>query len=267
MSSRPADIQNPEQAASMVTYEQPLSERMRTFLRLEFLAQQTNHHSLDPASWSSRATIASLLEILTILGRGDLRADAMKELERQASMMEMYANTPGVDRKRLDSLLERVTKLRARLTESGAQYAQPLKESEFLSAIKHRSAIPGGTCEFDLPDFKHWLNLPYEDRVSDFQVWFSAIKPLCDSVSQLLWMTRESSPGEPQQARKGLFQHSIERGAPSQLLRVSLAVPAEVYPEISGSQHRFTIRFYNWIGIERRPVQCGDDVDFLLACC
>ncbi len=102
---------------------------------------------------------------------------------------------------------------------------------------------------------------------ADFQVWFSAIKPLCDSVSQLLWMTRESSPGEPQQARKGLFQHSIERGAPSQLLRVSLAVPAEVYPEISGSQHRFTIRFYNWIGIERRPVQCGDDVDFLLACC
>lgn len=267
MSSRPADIHDPEQAAAIVTYEQPLSERMRTFLRLEFLAQQTNHHSLDPAAWSSRAAIASLLEILTILGRGDLRADAMKELERQASTMEMYANTPGVDRKRLDSLLDRVTKLRARLTESGAQYAQSLKESEFLSAIKHRSAIPGGTCEFDLPDFKHWLNLPYEDRVSDFQIWFSAIKPLCDSVSQLLWMTRESSPGEPQQARKGLFQHSIERGAPSQLLRVSLAAPAAVYPEISGSQHRFTIRFYSWSGIERRPVQCGDDVEFLLACC
>jgi len=267
MSSRPADIPEVDQAASMVTYEQPLSERMRTYLRMEFLAQQTNHHSLDSASWSSRAAVASLLEILTILGRGDLRTEVMKELEKQASLLEMFASKPGVDSKRLAELLERVTELRTRLTESGSQYAQPLKESEFLSAIKHRSAIPGGTCEFDLPDFKHWLNLPYEERVTDFQIWFSGIKPLCDSVAQLLWLIRESSPGQPQQAHHGLFQHSIERGTPSQLLRVSLPAPADVYPEISGSQHRFTIRFYSWSGIEQRPAQCTDDVEFLLACC
>ncbi|MGB5211300.1 MAG: cell division protein ZapD [Gammaproteobacteria bacterium] len=267
MSSRPADIPDVDQAASTVTYEQPLSERMRTYLRMEFLAQQTNHHSLDPAPWSSRAAVASLLEILTILGRGDLRTEVMKELEKQASLLEMFASKPGVDSKRLATLLERVTVLRARLTESGSQYAQPLKESEFLSAIKHRSAIPGGTCEFDLPDFKHWLNLPYDERVSDFQIWFSAIKPLCDAVGQLLWLIREGSPGQPQQAHHGLFQHSIERGTPSQLLRVSLPTPASVYPEISGSQHRFTIRFYSWSGIEQRPVQCMDDVEFLLACC
>ena len=40
----------------------------------------------------------------------------------------------------------------------GSNYLAGLKDSEFLSAIKHRSAIPGGTCEFDLPDFFFWLN-------------------------------------------------------------------------------------------------------------
>jgi cell division protein ZapD len=267
VSSQAANAPRADQAAEMVTYEQPLSERMRTFLRLEFLAQQTNFHSLQTSVWSSRAAVAGLLEILTILGRGDIRSEVMKELERQATLLEPYCNRPDVDTARLESLLERVGRLRSQLTEVGAHYAQPLRESEFLSAIKHRSAIPGGTCEFDLPDFKHWLNLPYDDRVNDFQAWFSSIKPLCDSISQLLWLTREGSPGLAQVAVHGMFQHSLERGSPCQLLRVSLPAPAPIYPEISGSQHRFTVRFYSWSGIDGRPAQVTDNVDFLLACC
>ena len=44
----------------------------------------------------------------------------------------------------------------------------PLRDSEFLSAIKHRSAIPGGTCDFDLPDYSYWLNRPAELRAAEF---------------------------------------------------------------------------------------------------
>jgi cell division protein ZapD len=267
MSSQAANAPRIDEAAGTVTYEQPLAERMRTFLRLEFLAQQANHHSLQASTWGSRAAIGSLLEILTILGRGDIRGEVLKELERQSSLLVPFANRPGVDRGRLDALMERVTRLRSALSEVGAHYAQPLKESEFLSAIKHRSAIPGGTCEFDLPDFKHWLSLPYEQRVMDFQAWFSSIKPLCDAVAQVLWLTRESAGGQPQVARHGLFQHSIERGTPAQLLRVSMPMPCDVYPEISGSQHRFTIRFLNWEGIGARPGQTAEDIHFKLACC
>jgi cell division protein ZapD len=51
------------------------------------------------------------------------------------------------------------------------------------------------------------------------------------------------------------------------LLRVSLSAPCDVYPEISGSQHRFTVRFLRWEGIAGRPVQTPDDVNFVLACC
>ena len=46
-----------------------------------------------------------------------------------------------------------------------------------------------------------------------------------------------------------------------------MPAPCAVYPEISGSQHRFTIRFLGWVGIGERPVQTGDDVNFVLACC
>jgi hypothetical protein len=96
MNSDVANAPRIDDAAGTVTYEQPLAERMRTFLRLEFLAQQANHHSLQASTWSSRAAIGSLLEILTILGRGDIRSEVLKELERQVSQLAPFRSRPGV---------------------------------------------------------------------------------------------------------------------------------------------------------------------------
>jgi len=47
-----------------ITYEQPLNERMRGFMRLEFLWQQLSYHASVPNPWSSRSAVAGLLEIL-----------------------------------------------------------------------------------------------------------------------------------------------------------------------------------------------------------
>ena len=44
-----------------MNYEQPLSERMRTFLRLEFLYQQILYYGEREADWGTRATISTLL--------------------------------------------------------------------------------------------------------------------------------------------------------------------------------------------------------------
>ncbi len=85
-------------------YEQPLNERMRTFLRLEFLYTQATYHSESPNPWSSRAAISSLLEILAITARGDSRSDVLKELERQVNVLKEYQTKTGVDPGRLKSL-------------------------------------------------------------------------------------------------------------------------------------------------------------------
>jgi cell division protein ZapD len=51
------------------------------------------------------------------------------------------------------------------------------------------------------------------------------------------------------------------------MLRVSLPDGSPLYPEISGSQHRFTIRFLEWSSVDRRAVQTGHDVAFQLSIC
>lgn len=248
-------------------YEQPLSERMRTFLRLEFLYQQMLYNSEQEADWATRATISTLLEVLAILSRGDVRSDVHKELDHQLDILERFQSKPGVDGGRLDTLIHNLAASRDELSRIGTAFLNPLKDCVFLSAIKHRSAIPGGTCEFDLPEYSHWLRQPFERRQQDMDKWLGAIRPVCDAATELLWLIRESAEPSEQMAINGMYQHNMQKDGNCRLLRVSLEGNSALFPEISGSQHRFTVRFLEWSTIDSRAVQTGHDVPFRLSIC
>ncbi len=248
-------------------YEQPLNERMRTFLRLEFLYQQLLYNSELEADWATRATIATLLEIMAILSRGDVRSEIHKELDQQLDALQRFQSQPDVDSGRLDSLIRNLIESRAQIDASGPQYLQPLKDSAFLNAIKNRSAIPGGTCEFDLPEYSHWLRQPFDRRQQDLSSWIDAIRPLCDAVTEVLWLIRESAQPVEKLAEQGMYQHNMQKDVQCRLLRISMTDDQALYPEISGSQHRFTVRFLQWSTIECRAVQASHDVPFQLSVC
>jgi cell division protein ZapD len=253
--------------SSAAHYEQPVSERMRTFMRLEFLYQQLLYNSELESNWATRATIAGLLEIMAILSRGDVRSEVHKELDHQLDALQRYQSQPGVDTRRLDTLIRNLIESRADIDAIGTSFLQPLKESDFLNAIKNRSAIPGGTCEFDLPEYSHWLRQAHDRRQQDVQKWAGAIRPLCDAVTEVLWLIRESAQPVNKLAVGGMYQHSMQKDARCRLLRINLPANSTLYPEISGSQHRFTVRFLEWSTIDSRAVQTKNDVAFQLSIC
>ncbi len=267
MNSHPESQADSDAELAPIVYEQPLNERMRTFLRLEFLYTQASYHGESASPWSSRAAVASLLEILAITARGDSRGDVLKELERSVNILRDFQSKAGVDPGRLKSVLSNLQRLREELANIGGNFMAPLRDSEFLSAIKHRTAIPGGTCDFDLPDYSFWLNRPAEVRIAEFNGWLALIRPLCDSISELLWFTRQNARRKSELALGGVFQLQFDRENPCQLVRVTLPPNVDLYPEISGSQHRCTIRFLNWGEATTRPVHVEVDVPFLLTCC
>jgi cell division protein ZapD len=254
-------------AAEPAVFEQPLNERMRTFLRLDFLYAQAVYHNERATQWGSRAAVASLLDILAITLRGDVRSEVLKELERHVALLGEYHNRPGIDATRLATLLNNLTRLRGDLAGAGAGWLQPLRDSEFLAAIKHRSAIPGGTCEFDLPDYFFWLNQPCEVRGEAFGRWLALLRPLCDAIAELLWLTRQTGRAREELAHGGVFNVTFDRDNPYQLLRIALRTAAPLYPEISGSHYRCSMRFLEWQGLDARPRQTEADVPFVLTCC
>src|SRR5581483_6142420 len=92
----PPDPDSQEESGSMI-FEQPLNERMRTFLRLDFLYNQALYHNEIASPWGSRAAMSSLLDILAITARGDVRSDVLKELERHLATLSEFQSKPGVD--------------------------------------------------------------------------------------------------------------------------------------------------------------------------
>jgi cell division protein ZapD len=263
--AKPASNVAPQ--AAQAHYEQPVSERMRTFMRLEFLYRQMLYNSELESNWATRATVNGLLEILAILSRGDVRSEVHKELDHQLDVLQRYQSQPGVDTGRLDALVRNLIESRAEVDAIGTSFLQPLKDSDFLNAIKNRSAIPGGTCEFDLPEYSHWLRQPHARRQEDLSTWIGAIRPLCDAVLEALWLIRETAQPADKLAINGMYQHSMQKDAHCRLLRINLPDNSTLYPEISGSQHRFTVRFLEWSTVDSRAVQTGHDVPFQLSIC
>jgi cell division protein ZapD len=267
MSASEAPANTTALAPATIDYEQPLNERMRTFLRLEFLHQQAQFHQRNADIWSTRAAVNSLLEILAITARGDIRGDVLKELERQMAVIHDYQSRPGADGDRVREVVANLARLRSELNSAGALFMQKLRDSEFLNAIKHRSAIPGGTCEFDLPDYCHWLNMPYETRAATLEEWLATVRPLCDAVVELLWLTRQNTRPRREVASGGVFHLTLDKHIPCQLIRITLPAGTELFPEISGSHHRCSVRFLTCGDVTVRPTQATYDVPFLLTTC
>jgi cell division protein ZapD len=250
-----------------VCYEQPLNERIRTFLRLEFLFKQAAHSLQGKTIWDSRQTLASLLEILNIFSRSDLKTEIMKELERHTANLARLEQTPGVDRRRLVEVLDELDELIDRLHGSNGQVGHQLKQNEFLNSIVQRSAIPGGTCDFDLPAYHYWLQQPADERVAVLSDWMDIFSATRQSIDLILRLTRQSAVPTRELAAAGFFQRALDVNLPCQMVRVYLPKDVPCYAEISGGRHRFTVRFLEQKHPTARPTQTERDIEFDLSCC
>ncbi len=249
-----------------ITYEQPLNERVRTFLRLEFLFQQTDHALKGTSQWDSRAALASLLDIHNIFVRSDIKTEVIKELERETANLAPLEQVPGIDKQRLNKTLDDMDLLNDKLHLKQGQIGQSLRDNEFISNVKQRSSIPGGTCDFDLPAYHYWLHQDAGRRMADMKQWLSEFDTIRSAIELILRQIRESAITDNQIAENGFYQQNLDASTPFQLIRVTLPVEAGLFAEISGGKHRFSIRFMN-MHMRDRPVQTERDVEFSLACC
>jgi cell division protein ZapD len=266
MQPNPANPE-PEPCPATIIYEQPLTERVRNFLRLQFLLGQAEQYARPQTAWDSRMAVAALLEIADMLMRGNTRGEALKELDSQIGVLSLLRDNPDVDSPRLLEILGRLERLKKELGERTGPPGQSLRGNDFLSSIKHRSAIPGGTCEFDLPGYHFWLSQPNDTRAADVGRWLGELAPLNESISVLIELYRQSAEPLPKSAEDGIFQINMQDRPACQLIRVLLPAHSSVFPEISGGRHRVTVRFFERPDIDTRPRQVKSDVDFHLMFC
>lgn len=252
--------------ADCIIFEQPLNERVRSFLRLEFLFKQLTHHKSDHSEFGYRATLSSMLDLYTLLSRSDLKGELLKELSDQRRHLEQLKERPDVDSGRLDKTLDALKQNITALQKSGSvATGGPIRESGFLTSILNRSAIPGGTCDFDLPAYHHWLNQSREARDSAINSWLERLEAIESGVTTVLNLIRHSNQPVKRHAEAGVYFETLDQ--PCQLLRIAVRYSDNVYPEISAGKHRFTIRLMIRSGAGRKDYQADRAVDFWLTHC
>lgn len=249
----------------MIHYEYPLSERIRTLLRLEDLFERFAAFAAASLPPAHHAALLTLFEIAEVAARADLKTDLLQELDRQKSVLAALRGNPRVEDATLEQVLAAIEAAHQGIHRLPGKVGQHLREDDWLMAIKQRAAIPGGVCEFDLPAYHHWLHRPAEQRAGHLQDWLQPLGPIRAAVAIVLGLLRDSGVPETQHAPRGSYQRMLEARNP-QLIRVALDDALPCVPEISANKYMLNIRFVQaGPGLARA---CSDrDIDFHLTFC
>lgn len=250
----------------IITYELPLNERIRTFMRLEHLFNQASYTLRGYSTWDSRATLTSLVDILELLARSDFKTELLKELDYLHNSLSALCNVPGVDLKQLTTILEQLTESLDLLHKADGQLGHNLRSNELFSTLLQRNTVIGGNCKFDLPAYHFWLQQPAELRIKKTESWYSELKLVNRPVALILGILRESANPVQHCAENGFYQQSLDSNIETKLIQVSINSQLPYFAELSGGKHRFTVRFLEPRD-SGRPMQTKDDVHFQLNCC
>jgi cell division protein ZapD len=256
----------PATGHSVIRYEHPLNERIRTLMRLEDLYHRAQFFAAQTAAADHHAALLALFEITDVAARADLKTDILQELERQKQLLVPLRSNPAIETRVLEPLLSEMDHASTSLLAQAGKVGQHLRDNELLMTIKQRTAIPGGVCEFDLPAYHYWLNADTDSRQTDLRAWIAPFLPIHDGLAIILRLLRDNGRASHQVAYRGVFQLMLTTSKVAQLLRLTVGHDLACVPEISANKYALNIRFIGVSGTERGTV-FDRDVEFELDFC
>ncbi|MDF2462493.1 MAG: zapD [Ramlibacter sp.] len=258
--------EEPQDSPSVILYEYPFNERIRTYLRLEHLFRRLGElvprsHPID-----HHYALATIFEVMDVAARADLKSDVMKDLEKQKQALNSYRGNPAIAEGVLDDVIGKLDRCFSALNNLPGKAGQSLTENDWLMSIRSRVGIPGGTCEFDLPAYYAWQHRTASSRQADLERWASTLAPLAESVHMLLKLLRDSGTPQKVMASHGQLQQNLPQGRTFQLLRLRLDPALGLVPEISGNRLMVSVRLMRQESADRLQAS-NDSAQFELTLC
>ncbi len=250
-----------------IIYEYPLSERIRSLLRLEHLFTSVLYHIKGSAEWDSRTTVAHFIDLLELVNRFDFKTELIQELNSHVQILEQWQSSPAIDIERLTDLLEQSNRLITKLEQLKHPLIENFAGQYLVNLVQQRRAIIGGTSSCDLPSLYYWLQKNPKIRQKELNSWLKLLEPLQEASEFILYLIRNKMVISQKIAVEGFFQLKLDNNIDCQLVQVILPPEYLAYPEIKGGKKRFTIRFFEYPQTDVQPLQTEDDVNFELGCC
>ncbi len=225
----------------MLTYEYPSNETVRSLLRLEYLfkRQEIFMESDDPELHLN--AISLLFDIGDVTSRADLKSNLLKELDRQRLYLCGFRADQAVNSDALETVIKQIEDCLTTLNNLVGKPNTLINENEWLSIIRSRLSVAGGTSPVDLHSLYSCQRLPAEQRRAQLQSYTPAFNDWKTTCHLFLKLLRQSGDSKAYSTENGSFQLPLT-GKTYQLIRVE--VDSEVLiPEISANKHVLLIRF------------------------
>ncbi len=250
----------------MILYEYPFNERIRTYLRLEHLFHRLGQLIPRETALDHHYALMTIFEVMDVATRADLKSDVLKDLDKQKQLLNGYRGNPAISETVLDEVVGRLDHCFSALNNLPGKAGQSLTENDWLMSVRSRAAIPGGTCEFDLPAYFAWQHKTVDERHANLATWASTLRPLAESVHMLLKMLRDSGTPQKVMATGGQFQQPLPQGRTYQLLRLRIDPALDLIPEISGNRLLVSVRLMR-MADDNRLHLCAEEAPFELTLC
>jgi cell division protein ZapD len=250
----------------MPSYDYPFNERIRTYLRVEDLFAKVLHNIDAGHEYNHHSALLTLLQILDVVDRGELKLELLQELERQKALMSVLIGNPSIATQALEAILLDIDDASKQLRAETTKLGQSLRANEWLMSIKQRAGIPGGVCEFDVPSYHYWLGLGESRRRQDFEAWLKPLVPMQRAIMIILHILRGSGATTKLLANNGAYQQMLGSTKPAQMLRIEVADDVVCFPEVSANKYAINIRF-NTLECSHKPLKYEGDVHFSLTLC
>lgn len=242
----------------MLRFDHPLSERVRSLIRIKHLFNRFNHTLASDDKWSHHVALASLFEIMDCSSRAELKLEILQELERQRQMLNRDSNQ--------NDLLQRIHQASQDLQDIQQKFGQHIRENEWLMALKQRLAVAGGTTPIELPSYYFWQKQHPEERRQNLITWSQAMMPTYRATDLLLDILRSHQHIAQCHAQAGSYQHnSIAHSI--QLLTIEVPAHEGVLPEVSANKYFTHIRFLAAGQNSMRGQQIERDLTFNMIMC
>ena len=242
-------------------YEEPVQEKIRKFIKIEFLLNKIYYFKGKDNKSENYISLLALCELYEILSRSDIKSELIREIETQNTYLQKIKEIPQADSSKLNSVLEKQSQLLKLIYSIEINYLDHLERD-----ILFKTILKNCFTQLQPASIDFWLSRDILNRETQIDLWLEPLIFIKRSIDFILEVIRKSGRFEDRVAEKGFFVEKLDPKKNILLVRVTLTSDLYYYPQISVGKQRLTIMFMTKDD-RNNLVPHQEDLTFILTTC
>ena len=120
-------------------YEEPVQEKIRKFIKIEFLLNKIYYFKGKDDKGENYTALLALCELYENLSRSDIKSELIREIETQNTYLQKVKKVPQADSSKLNSVLEKQDQLLKLIYSIEVNYLDHLERDILFKTILKNS--------------------------------------------------------------------------------------------------------------------------------